>query len=45
MCIPKPFARLEIVYGPPIEVGPGKDALRAAMDAVGRALQQVTHAA
>jgi len=45
MCIPKPFARLEIVYGPPIEVGPGKDGLRAAMDAVGRALQQVTHAA
>lgn len=45
MCIPKPFARLEIVYGPPIEVGPGKDGLRVAMDAVGRALQQVTHAA
>jgi lysophospholipid acyltransferase (LPLAT)-like uncharacterized protein len=45
MCIPKPFARLEIVYGPPIEVGPGKEGLRGAMDAVGRALQQVTHAA
>ena len=45
MCIPKPFARLEIVYGAPIEVGPGKEGLRGAMDAVGRALQQVTHAA
>ncbi len=45
MCIPKPFARLEIVYGAPIEVGPGKEGLRGAMDAVGRALQEVTHAA
>lgn len=45
MCIPKPFARLEIVYGPPIEVAPGKDGMRGAMDAVGRALQEVTHAA
>jgi len=45
MCIPKPFARVDIVYGPPIEVAPGKEGLRRAMDAVGRALQQVTHAA
>ena len=45
MCIPKPFARLEIVYGPPIEVAPGKEGMRGAMDAVGRALQHVTHAA
>ena len=45
MCIPKPFARLDIVYGPPIEVAPGKEGLRGAMDAVGRALQAVTHAA
>lgn len=45
MCIPKPFARLEIVYGAPIEVGPGKEGMRGAMDAVGRALQEVTHAA
>jgi lysophospholipid acyltransferase (LPLAT)-like uncharacterized protein len=45
MCIPKPFAHLEIVYGPPIEVASGKEGMRGAMDAVGRALQQVTHAA
>jgi lysophospholipid acyltransferase (LPLAT)-like uncharacterized protein len=45
MCIPKPFARLDIVYGAPVEVGPGKEGMRGAMDAVGRALQEVTHAA
>jgi lysophospholipid acyltransferase (LPLAT)-like uncharacterized protein len=45
MCIPKPFARLDIVYGAPIEVAPGKEGLRGAMEAVGRALQEVTHAA
>jgi len=45
MCIPKPFARLDIVYGPPIEVAPGKEGVRGAMEAVGRALQEVTHAA
>jgi len=45
MCIPKPFARLDIVYGAPIEVAPGKEGMRGAMEAVGRALQQVTHAA
>ena len=45
MCIPKPFARVDVVYGPPIEVTPGKEGLRGAMDAVGRALREVTHAA
>jgi lysophospholipid acyltransferase (LPLAT)-like uncharacterized protein len=45
MCIPKPFARVDVVYGAPIDVGPGKEGLRRAMDAVGRALQHVTHAA
>ncbi len=44
MCIPKPFAAIEVVYGPPIEVAPGKDGLRRAMEAVGRALQDVTRA-
>jgi len=44
MCIPKPFSRVDVVYGPPIEVAPGKEGLRGAMDAVGRALQEVTHA-
>jgi len=32
------------VYGAPIEVSPGKEVLRGAMAAVGRALQEVTHA-
>ena len=45
MCIPKPFARVDVEYGPPIEVAPGKDGLRRAMDAVGSGLRQVTHAA
>jgi lysophospholipid acyltransferase (LPLAT)-like uncharacterized protein len=45
MCIPKPFAGVDVVYGPPIEVAPGKEGLRQAMDAVGRALREVTHAA
>lgn len=45
MCIPKPFAGVEVVYGPPIEVASGKEGLRGAMQAVERALQQVTHTA
>lgn len=45
MCIPKPFAAVEVVYGPPLEVAPGKDGLRAAMDGVARSLHAVTHAA
>ncbi len=45
MCIPKPFAGLEIVYGRPIDVAPGKEGLRGAMQAVAGALQEVTHAA
>lgn len=45
MCIPKPFAAIDVVYGAPIEVAPGKDGLRRAMEAVGRALQEVTHTA
>jgi lysophospholipid acyltransferase (LPLAT)-like uncharacterized protein len=42
-CIPKPFARVEVVYGPPIRVAPGKDGLRAGVAAVRGALHQVTH--
>jgi lysophospholipid acyltransferase (LPLAT)-like uncharacterized protein len=45
MCIPKPFAKIDVVYGPPLEVAPGKEGLRRAMEAVGHALQEVTHAA
>src|SRR5436309_10111837 len=41
MCIPRPFAGLEIVYGPPIDVAPGKEGLRGAMQAVAGALQEV----
>lgn len=44
MCIPKPFAAIEVVYGPPLEVGSGKDGLRRAMAAAERALHQVTDA-
>jgi hypothetical protein len=42
MCIPKPFAAVEIVYGPPVEVGPGKDGLRRGMAAVERSLRELT---
>lgn len=45
MCIPKPFAKVEVVYGPAIEVGVGKEALRRAMGEVEQALNTVTHAA
>jgi lysophospholipid acyltransferase (LPLAT)-like uncharacterized protein len=45
MCIPKPFSRIDVVYGPPIEVAAGKEGLRRAIDEVRRALQEVTHAA
>lgn len=43
-CIPKPFARIEVVYGPPITVDPGPDGLTRGVAAVERGLQQVTHA-
>jgi lysophospholipid acyltransferase (LPLAT)-like uncharacterized protein len=42
MQIPKPFTTIEVAYGAPIIVGPGKDGLRRAMDAVTSALQVVT---
>jgi len=42
-CIPQPFARIDVVYGPPIVVGPGKDGLRAGIAAVERGLHAVTH--
>ncbi len=44
-CIPKPFAAVEVVYGGPLEVGEGKEALRRGIQAVERALHEVTHAA
>ena len=43
LCIPKPFATVEIAYGPPLVVGEGKAGLRMALESVGRALHEVTH--
>jgi len=42
LCIPKPFAAIDVVYGPPVDVAPGKDGLRRAMDDVERSLREVT---
>jgi lysophospholipid acyltransferase (LPLAT)-like uncharacterized protein len=44
-CIPKPFARVDVVYGPPITVGPGREGVEQGIAAVERGLQQITHAA
>lgn len=44
-CIPKPFARVDVVYGRPITVGEGQDGLARAVEAVQRALHDVTYAA
>jgi lysophospholipid acyltransferase (LPLAT)-like uncharacterized protein len=40
--IPKPFARIEVVYGVPLEVGPGKEGLRAGMADVEAALHAMS---
>ncbi|MGH7529277.1 MAG: hypothetical protein ACREMN_02755, partial [Gemmatimonadales bacterium] len=42
MCIPKPFTVVEVVYGAPIAVAPGKDGLRRGMEAVARSLRDLT---
>ena len=44
-CIPKPFARVEVAYSAPFEVGCGKDGLRRGLADADRALRQVTHEA
>jgi lysophospholipid acyltransferase (LPLAT)-like uncharacterized protein len=44
-CIPKPFARIEVVYGEAITVPPGNEGIEQAVAAVERGLQQVTYAA
>lgn len=44
MCIPRPFTAIEVIYGPPIHIGPGKTGLRAGMESVQHGLHQVTHA-
>jgi len=41
MCIPKPFATIDVRYGEPIPIGPGKDGLRAGIAAVEHALHTV----
>lgn len=43
-CIPKPFARIDVVYGAPLEIGPGKAGLRAGVGAVEEGLRGVMHA-
>lgn len=42
-CVPKPFATVEIVYGPAITVRPGREGLRQGIADVQRGLQTVTH--
>lgn len=42
-CIPRPFARIDVCYGAPIAVAPGKDGLRAGLAAVALGLRAVTH--
>ena len=42
MCIPKPFTTIDVAYGRPLAVEPGKDGLRRGMDAVERALGEVS---
>jgi lysophospholipid acyltransferase (LPLAT)-like uncharacterized protein len=42
MCIPKPFAAIDVEYSDLIQIAPGKDGLRAGIAAVQRALHAVT---
>ncbi len=42
MCLPKPFAAVDVRYGAPIRIGPGKDGLRQGIAAVERSLHDVT---
>ncbi|HTI05907.1 MAG TPA: lysophospholipid acyltransferase family protein [Gemmatimonadales bacterium] len=42
MCIPKPFAAIDVRYSAAIEIGPGKDGLRRGIQRVARALHEVT---
>jgi len=42
MCIPKPFAAIDVRFSAPITIGPGKDGLRQGMAAVQRTLHEVT---
>ena len=42
MCIPKPFAAIDVEYSEPIDIGEGKEGLRQGIDAVQRILHAVT---
>lgn len=42
-CVPKPFARVEVIYGEPFAVASGKPAARDAVERLEQALQTVTH--
>ncbi|MFN2572480.1 MAG: lysophospholipid acyltransferase family protein [Gemmatimonadales bacterium] len=42
MCIPRPFAAIDVRYGPPIAIGPGKDGLRRGIAAVQQSLHEVS---
>lgn len=42
-CVPKPFARIDVVYGPPLEVAPGKEGLREGVERLERAVHDVTY--
>jgi lysophospholipid acyltransferase (LPLAT)-like uncharacterized protein len=41
MCIPKPFAGVDVRFGPSISIGPGKEGLREGMAAVQRNLDEL----
>lgn len=41
MRIPKPFAAIDVLYGPPIRIGGGKEGLRQGIAAVQRSLEEV----
>ena len=41
MCIPRAFTAIDVVYGPAIRIGEGKDGLRSGIDAVEGGLRQV----
>ncbi|HEX9705597.1 MAG TPA: lysophospholipid acyltransferase family protein [Gemmatimonadales bacterium] len=42
-CIPRPFARIDVSYGPPLVVASGKDSVRRTVPELERALQAVTY--
>ncbi len=43
LCIPKPFATVDVSYSAPLEIAEGKEGLRRGIVAVEEALREVTH--